>query len=46
MSSKSKRTEAIRNWKRKPNKENLKKNQKRMEQNQQVLRDLAAKDAN
>ena len=46
MSSKSKRTEAIRNWKRKPNRENLKKNEKRMEENRQVLKDLAAKDAN
>lgn len=46
MSSKSKRTEAIRNWKRKPNRENLKKNEKRIEENRQVLKDLAAKDAN
>lgn len=44
MSSKSKRTEAIRNWKRKPNRENLKKNEKRVEENQRILRELAAKD--
>lgn len=45
MASNSKRTEAIRDRKDKPNRDNLKKNRKRIEQNRQILRELAAKDA-
>ena len=45
MASKSKRTDAIRKRKDRPNRDNLKKNQKRIEENREILRELAAKDA-
>jgi len=45
MASNSKRTEAVRDRKDKPNRDNLKKNRKRIEQNREILRELAAKDS-
>ncbi len=45
MASTSKRTQAIRSRKDKPNRDNLKKNRKRIDQNREILRALAAKDA-
>ena len=45
MASNSKRTEAIRKRKAKPNTGNLKKNRERVEKNREILRELAAKDA-
>jgi len=44
MASKSKRTEAIRKRKDKPNAKNLQKNMKRIEQNRERLNEWAAKD--
>jgi len=44
MSSNAKRTKSIRNWKKKPNKANLKANMKRIQKNTEILRDLAAKE--
>jgi len=44
MASKSKKTEAIRNRKDKPNAENQKKDRRRIEQNRERLREWAAKD--
>ena len=45
MASKTKKTKAARKRKSKPNKGNLKKDQKRIERNMEILRDLAQKDA-
>ncbi len=45
MASKTKKTKAIRNWKKKPNKGNLKADQKRIQKNLEILRDLAERDA-
>jgi hypothetical protein len=45
MASKTKKTEAIRKRKDKPNRDNLKKNRKRIEQNREILRELATKDS-
>jgi hypothetical protein len=45
MASKTKKTKAARKWKKKPNKANLKKDQKRIDRNLEILRDLAEKDA-
>ncbi len=45
MASKTKKTKAARKRKSKPNKGNLKKNQKRIDKNLEILRDLAEKDA-
>jgi hypothetical protein len=45
MASKSKKTEAARKRKRKPNKANLKKDQKRIQRNREILRELEEKDA-
>ena len=44
MASNSKRTKAIRDRKDQPNRDNLKKNRKRIEQNREILRELAAKE--
>lgn len=45
MASKTKKTKAARKWKKKPNKANLKKDQKRIDRNLEILRDLEEKDA-
>ncbi len=45
MASKTKKTEARRKWKDKPNKENLRKDRKRLARNQERLKDLAGRDA-
>ena len=42
MSSNRKQTEAVRERKNKPNKVNLKKNQKRIQENKERLKELAA----
>jgi hypothetical protein len=44
MASNRKKTKAIRARKASPNKANLKKNQKRVRRNTEMLRELAAKD--
>ena len=44
MASNSKRTEAIRTRKDKPNQKNLKKNEQRVERNRELLREFAARD--
>jgi len=44
MASKTKKTKAARKRKSKPNKGNLKKNQKRIERNLEILRELEEKD--
>jgi len=44
MASKSKRTKAIRKWKEKPNKANLKADIKRIQKNAEILKKLAEKD--
>jgi len=41
MASNTKRTKAVRKWKETPNKENLKKDQTRIEENRRVLKELA-----
>jgi hypothetical protein len=45
MASKSKKTEAIRSRKSKPNRDNLKKNAERIDRNREILRELASKDS-
>ncbi len=45
MASKTKKAKAIRKWKKKPNKGNLKADQKRIQKNLEILRELAEKDA-
>lgn len=45
MASKRKKTEGARKRKKKPNKANLKADQKRIEKNLEILRDLEEKDA-
>jgi hypothetical protein len=45
MASNSKKTEAIRSRKARPNRENLKKNAKRIDRNREILRELASKDS-
>ena len=45
MASKTKKTKAARKRKRKPNKANLKKDQKRIEKNREILRELGEKNA-
>jgi len=45
MASKTKKTKAARKRKRKPNKANLKADQKRIERNLEILRELEEKDA-
>ncbi|MBU0735708.1 MAG: hypothetical protein KJ573_04185 [Proteobacteria bacterium] len=42
MSSNSKQTKAIRQWKAAPNKKNVKKNLRRFQKNAVILRDLAS----
>lgn len=44
MSSNSKKTKRIRDRKAAPNKENQKKDRKRIKKNQELLRELAARD--
>lgn len=44
MTSKAKKTKAIRGWKKKPNKANLKADMKRTQRNLGILRELAEKD--
>lgn len=44
MASNSKKTSAIRNRKKRPNKANLKANQKRLQKNIEILRELSIKD--
>ena len=44
MASKTKKAKAIRKWKSKPNKANLKANIKRIEKNIEILRELSLKD--
>ena len=44
MTSKAKKTKAIRKWKDKPNKANLKADIKRNQKNIEILRELAEKD--
>jgi hypothetical protein len=44
MSSKAKRTKAIRGWKEKPNKANQKADRKRFQKNVEILRQLAEKE--
>ena len=44
MTSDSKKVKAIRTWKDKPNKANLKANMKRIQKNAEILRELAEKD--
>jgi hypothetical protein len=44
MASKTKKTKAARKRKSKPNKGNLKKNQKRIDRNLEILRELEEKD--
>jgi hypothetical protein len=45
MTSKRKKTEGARKRKKKPNKANLKKDQKRIEKNREILRELEEKNA-
>lgn len=45
MASNSKKTEAIRSRKARSNRENLKKNAKRIDRNREILRELASKDS-
>jgi ribosomal protein S30 len=45
MSSKTQKAKAKRKWKDKPNKKNLKEQEKRIERNAEILKELAAKDA-
>lgn len=45
MASKSKKTEAIRSRKAKPNRDNLKKNVKRVDRNREILRELSARES-
>jgi hypothetical protein len=45
MASDTQRSKRIRNWKKKPNKGNLKADMKRTARTRQVLRELAAKKA-
>ena len=45
MTSKTKKAKAVRKWKDKPNKKNLKAHEKRIERNAEILKELAAKDA-
>jgi hypothetical protein len=42
MASNSKKTKAIRSRKRRPNKENMKKDHKRIQRNNELLRELAS----
>jgi len=44
MASNSKKVKAIRTWKEKPHKANLKANMKRIQRNREILRELAEKD--
>jgi len=44
MTSKAKKTKAIRAWKTKPNKANLRADMKRTQKNLEILRKLAEKD--
>ena len=44
MTSKTKKAKAIRKWKDKPNKANLKANMKRIEKNTEILKELSLKD--
>ena len=44
MTSMAKKTKAIRKWKDKPNKANLKADQKRLQKNREILKELASKD--
>jgi len=44
MVSKAKKTKRIRDRKKRPNKDNLKADMKRLQKNREILRDLAAKD--
>ncbi len=44
MTSNSKKTKAIRKWKDRPNKANLKADIKRIQKNAEILRELAEKD--
>jgi hypothetical protein len=44
MASKTKRTEARRALKDRPNKENLKKDQRRIARNREILKELAARE--
>ena len=44
MASNAKKTKNIRGWKKKPNKANQKAEMKRIQKNQEILRDLASKD--
>jgi hypothetical protein len=44
MTSHAKKTKAIRKNKARPNKANLKADQKRIQRNQEILRELASKD--
>jgi len=44
MSSKAKKTKAIRKWKTKPNKANQKADLKRIQKNAEILRELSEKD--
>lgn len=45
MASNSKKTGAIRSRKAKPNRGNIKKNEKRIDRNREILRELASKDS-
>ncbi|MFO7783941.1 MAG: hypothetical protein ACQET7_00085 [Thermodesulfobacteriota bacterium] len=45
MASNSKKTEAIRARRAKPNRGNLKKNEKRIDRNREILRGFASKDS-
>jgi hypothetical protein len=44
MASKTKKAKAIRKWKDKPNKANLKADTKRIEKNREILKELSLKD--
>ena len=44
MTSMAKKTKAIRKWKDKPNKANLKTNEKRLQKNREILKELEEKD--
>lgn len=41
MASKTKKTKTIRNWKKRPNKKNRKRDLKRIQKNREILRKLA-----
>jgi ribosomal protein S30 len=45
MTSKTQKAKAKRKWKDQPNKKNLKEQEKRIERNAEILKELAAKDA-